>query len=199
MAGKNWIVGDRSAVAAELIYDAAAELIASDGLSAFDIDKLAARVHCSRATIYRYAGGKAKIRDVVIARAAARIVESVRAQAESLTGAERVVASVEFALAGVRSDPLGRHLVGSFPKSANGAEWFVGSKLVANFAADLAGITGGDHQAGGWLVRVVLSLILWPAEDAEIERQLVHRFIGPAFGHESGLDANNSRVAEAAS
>ncbi|EUA88544.1 bacterial regulatory s, tetR family protein [Mycobacterium ulcerans str. Harvey] len=58
MAGKNWIVGDRSAVAAELIYDAAAELIASDGLSAFDIDKLAARVHCSRATIYRYAGAK---------------------------------------------------------------------------------------------------------------------------------------------
>src|SRR5215471_10919491 len=62
-----------------------------DGLEAFDMDVLAARVHCSRATIYRYAGGKAQIRDAVLLRLAARIVESVRRAVKDLSGAERVV------------------------------------------------------------------------------------------------------------
>ena len=48
------------------------------GLDAFDVDSLAARVHCSRATIYRHVGGKAEIRDAVLVRAAARIVATVR-------------------------------------------------------------------------------------------------------------------------
>jgi AcrR family transcriptional regulator len=55
----DWLVGgDRQAVAAGRISAAATDLIAHDGFEAFDIDALAARVHCSRATIYRYAGGK---------------------------------------------------------------------------------------------------------------------------------------------
>ena len=61
MARSDWLVGgDRRTAAAERIYAAATDLIARDGMDAFDIDTLAARVHCSRATIYRYAGGKAR-------------------------------------------------------------------------------------------------------------------------------------------
>ena len=79
MARSDWLVGgDRGAAAAERIYAAATDVIARDGFEAFDIDALAARVHCSRATIYRHAGGKAEIRDAVLVRAAARIVETVR-------------------------------------------------------------------------------------------------------------------------
>ncbi len=69
MARQDWVVGgDRGAVAAERIYSAAAQLMLRDGLDALDIDALAEQVHCSRATIYRYAGGKAHIRDVVLLR-----------------------------------------------------------------------------------------------------------------------------------
>ena len=79
MARSDWLVGgDRGAAAAERIYAAATDVIARDGFEAFDIDALAVRVHCSRATIYRHAGGKAEIRDAVLVRAAARIVEEVR-------------------------------------------------------------------------------------------------------------------------
>ena len=75
----DWLVGgDRRTAAADRIYAAATDLIARDGFEAFDIDALAARVHCSRATIYRHAGGKAEIRDAVLVRAAAQIVETVR-------------------------------------------------------------------------------------------------------------------------
>ena len=50
-----------------------------------DIDTLATRVHCSRATIYRYAGGKAEIRDAVVARGCRTItIESVREAVQKL-------------------------------------------------------------------------------------------------------------------
>lgn len=72
MPGNDWIVGgNRRTIAAERIYAAATDLITRYGLNALDIDKLAREVHCSRATIYRRAGGKAQIRDVVLTRAAA--------------------------------------------------------------------------------------------------------------------------------
>ena len=61
MTRDDWLVGgDRRAIAAERIYDVATDLIAKRGFAAFDIDALAARAHCSRATIYRHVGGKAK-------------------------------------------------------------------------------------------------------------------------------------------
>ena len=50
---KDWLVGDRRVAAPERIYAAAAEIIAADGIDAFDMAALEARVHCSRATIYR--------------------------------------------------------------------------------------------------------------------------------------------------
>lgn len=62
MPGNDWIVGgNRRTIAAERIYAAATDLITRYGLNALDIDKLAREVHCSRATIYRRAGGKAQI------------------------------------------------------------------------------------------------------------------------------------------
>ena len=72
---QDWLVGrDRREVAAERIYAAAADLIARRGLEALTIESLAAAVHCSPATIYRHAGGKAVILDGVLVRVSARIV-----------------------------------------------------------------------------------------------------------------------------
>ena len=72
----DWLfAGGRRAAASERLYDAATELIFRDGFDNFSIDDLARSTHCSRATIYRYAGGKKDIRDAVLTRAAARIVE----------------------------------------------------------------------------------------------------------------------------
>ena len=110
----DWLVGgDRRTAAAERIYAAATDLIARDGLEALDVDALAARVHCSRATIYRHAGGKAEIRDAVMARAAARIVETVRLAVDDLSGSERIVTAITVALKEIRSDPLGQLMINS--------------------------------------------------------------------------------------
>src|SRR3984957_491966 len=180
MPHDDWLVGgDRRTVATERIYDAATDLITREGPDAFDIDTLAARVHCSRATIYRYVGGKAEIRDAVVARAAARIVETVRQTVENLHGPERVVTAITVALKLIRSDPLGHLMFSSL--RANDVVWLTGSPLLAGFATELTGLTDRDPQAALWVVRVLLSLLYWPVGDNDTERETVRRFVAPAF------------------
>jgi len=180
MPRDDWLVGgDRRAIAVERIYAAATDMLTRDGPDAFDIDTLANRVHCSRATIYRYVGGKAEIRDGVVARAASRIIESVRQTVENMSGPERVVTAITVALKLIRADPLYQLMIS--PVRANDMVWLTGSPLLAGFATELTGLTDRDPQAAHWVVRVVLSLMYWPAGDDEAERQLVERFVAPAF------------------
>lgn len=182
MPRDDWVVGgDRQAIAAERIYAAATDLIARNGLDALDIDQLAAKVHCSRATIYRYAGGKAEIRDAVVARAAAGIIDSVRSAVADLTGQARVVTAITLALKQIRSDPLSQLMIGSV-RGIDTLTGLTASPMLADFASELAGLADADPQAAQWVVRVVLSLLYWPAENAHAERHLVQRFVAPAFG-----------------
>jgi AcrR family transcriptional regulator len=184
MPRDDWLVGgDRRKIATERIYDAATDLITREGPDAFDIDKLAARVHCSRATIYRYVGGKTEIRDAVVARAAARIVETVRQTVEKLHGPERVVTAITVALKLIRSDPLGQLMLSSI--RADEMVSLTGSPLLAGFAADLTGLADRDQKAALWVVRVVLSLLYWPIGDSATERQMVQRFVAPAFAEQT--------------
>lgn len=181
MTGHDWLVGeDRRTAGAERIYAAATDLVVRDGLDALDIDVLAARVHCSRATIYRHAGGKSEIRDAVLARSAARIVDTVRQAVAGRSGAERVVAAIAAALQRIRSDPLVQPMVGSV-RGAQEMTRLAASPMVAGFARDLSGLSEDDREAAQWVVRVVLSLLCWPIEDAEAERQILERFVAPAF------------------
>ncbi|OBB06777.1 transcriptional regulator, partial [Mycobacteriaceae bacterium 1482268.1] len=138
------------------------------------------RVHCSRATIYRCAGGKRQIRDAVMERSAARIVEVVRGAVAGLTGSERIVTAIGVALKEIRADPLGP-LMFSTIRSDHDRTWLTESPIVARLATDLNGLTDDDTEAVQWIVRVVLSLLYWPVADAETEQKMVERFISPAF------------------
>jgi AcrR family transcriptional regulator len=182
----DWLVGgERRGIATERIHAAATDLIARDGLDSLDIDRLAERVHCSRATIYRYAGGKAEIRDAVLARSAAGIIDAVRAEVGNMTGPERVVTAITFALKKIRSDPLGQLMIGSV-RRGDAMTWLTASPMLAGFAGDLAGLTDTDPQSAQWIVRVVLSLAYWPLDDtvdSDAEHQLVQRFVAPAFSN----------------
>ncbi|MDT0440938.1 TetR/AcrR family transcriptional regulator, partial [Streptomyces doudnae] len=133
---KDWLIGgDRRVEAAERIYTAAAEMAARDGFDALDIDALAARVHCSRATVYRHAGGKAQIRDAVLARLAASIVAEVRRAVDGLTGAHRVLTAITVALQRIRADPMFGLLLGSL-RSGGGMADLTQSPVPAAFATE---------------------------------------------------------------
>jgi AcrR family transcriptional regulator len=180
MVRDDWVVGgDRRAAAADRIYAAATDLVLRQGFDAFDIDTLAAQVHCSRATIYRYAGGKAQIRDAVLMRLSAGIIDTVRHAVEGLSGAERVVRAITVALEQIRSDPIRRLMLTSGNSPEPGE--LHSSPMLGHLAAELTGITEADPQAAQWIVRVVVSLAYWPAGNSRVEQQTLRRFVAPAF------------------
>jgi AcrR family transcriptional regulator len=180
MVRDDWVVGgDRRAAAADRIFAAATDLVLRQGLDAFDIDTLAAQVHCSRATIYRYAGGKAQIRDAVLMRLSAGIIDTVRLAVEGLSGPERVVRAIIVALEQITSDPIRRLMLtsGNLPEPGE----LHSSPMLGHLAAELTGITEADPQAAQWIVRVVVSLAYWPAGNSRVEQQVLRRFVAPAF------------------
>jgi AcrR family transcriptional regulator len=177
MPRDDWLVGrDRRTEAAERIYAAAADLITHRGYEAFSIEDLAARVHCSPATIYRHAGGKAAIRDAVISIQAARVVDTTLEAIEGLEGPDRVVTATLVALHNLRSDPLAQFIrsVHTTPVS----EGIADSPAVARLAAEMLGHDYDDPLAAKWLIRVFLALWCWPLKDPAAERTLVQRFLG---------------------
>lgn len=176
----DWLVGpDRHREAAERIYAAADELLIRHGWDAFSIDVLAARVHCSPATIYRHAGGKTAIRDVVLRRQAERILASVREAIAGLTGPERVVTATVVALQRLRADPLAKVIRSLAPSP--GEEWLADSPIVTRFADEMIGLDTPNPLAAQWLVRTFLALWHWPLKDADAEARMVRRFLGPPY------------------
>lgn len=176
----DWLLGrDRRSAAAERIYAAAAELISRHGYDAFTIDALAAKLHCSPATIYRRAGGKTAIRDAVVAIQATRILDTVREAITNLSGKERVVTATNVALQRMHSDPLAQLMrsVHLRPDS----DWLTSSPVIAAFAAEMLGDADPDPLAAQWLIRVFLALWCWPLNDAAAERAIVERFLGPSY------------------
>jgi len=185
MSRGDWLFDDgRRAAAIERIYATATELIYRDGIDAFTVDALAAQTHCSRATIYRYVGGKKDIREAVLQRAATRIVDTVRASVEGRTGPDRVLTAIEVAVAEIRADPAGQLFLES--ARAGGWNWLTASAAVADFAAELTGIAGDDPHAAQWIVRLVLSLLLLPDADPRAEHNMLQRFVAPAFVERAG-------------
>jgi hypothetical protein len=121
----------------------------------------------------------------VLARTAARIINTVRASVESRTGPERVLTAIEVAVAEIRSDPAGQLFLDS-ARGGRGWTWLTASPVVADFATELTGLAGDDARAAQWIVRLVLSLLLWPDTDAQAEHQMLERFVAPAFAESGG-------------
>ncbi len=51
--------------------------------------------------------------------------------------------------------------------------WLTESPIVAGFATDLNGLADDDTEAAQWIVRVVMSLLYWPVDDADAEHRIV--------------------------
>ncbi|UNQ35816.1 TetR family transcriptional regulator [Prescottella equi] len=66
---------------------------------------VAERAGCSRATLYRYVGGKPAIVAAVVSSAAASVAEDVACAVAHLDGADRVVEAILTSVAAVRADP----------------------------------------------------------------------------------------------
>lgn len=180
VAAHDWLIGrDRRSEGAERIYTAAAELMSRQGYDGFSIDALARIVHCSPATIYRHAGGKAAIRDTVLTRQAERILDSVRDAITGLTGSERIITATVVALRCLRAEPLSQIM--RTMTAPPGTDWLTDSPVIARFAGEMVGEDNRDPLAAQWLIRVFLALWYWPIQDADEEEAAVRRFLGPPY------------------
>jgi AcrR family transcriptional regulator len=169
----DWLAGgDRTELATERIYAAAAESAALHGLDRLSIDDIAARVGCSRATVYRHVGGKRQLRDGVLARSIARIGAEVAAVVDGLDGEERIARAVLVSLDTIRTDPVAAGLLAGAPVARS----LLDSPRLAATATALAGLRVDDEVAPEWVVRVVLALLYWPMP-REGEEAVVRRFV----------------------
>ncbi|MFD1815438.1 TetR/AcrR family transcriptional regulator [Rhodococcus gannanensis] len=181
MTGRtDWLTGTpRREAATDRILTAAAAVLAERGFDAVTVDAVVDRAGCSRATLYRYLGGRQAILDGVIARAATEVADRVSAAVDGLDGADRVVEAILVSVGAVRSNPaLGTWFTGSRSRTVD--DYLASSTQLGALSATLTGL-GGDEAGSRWIVRVVLTLLTWPLPDAETERETVRRFVAPAF------------------
>lgn len=176
----DWLTGgNRRVLAVERIHAAAADLIREQGIDGVDVDQVAARAGCSRATLYRYVGGKRALVEAVMSRAADAVAERIEQALEPFENSERIVEAILASVTAIRAEPtLARWFTGSRSRSTD--EYLARAPELGRVAISLTRIAP-DEEAAGWIVRVVLSLLTWPLADAAAERRAVERFVEPVF------------------
>lgn len=180
--GYDWLIdGKRSDVARDRLIACAAELIARRGVAEFDINDLARHAHCSRATVYRHAGGRTAVIESVLMTASAHIVTAVRTATAGLDGRNRASVAISVALRELRQDRVIRqflrsgHLITMAPTA-------IISDTVATLAAELIGIDPSDTTSTEFAVRSFMTLLLWPADPVE-ENRLIDSIVAGIDRH----------------
>jgi len=184
---------DSPAPVAERIVEAAAELIASQGLHATSVDDIAAAAGCGRATVYRwFPGGRAELLDVTLDRGVDLIFGECAqriARARSLTDA--VAVTVNVAVVWLADDAVVQQLLADAPDTFA----TLISPMRLEPLLERAAQFGLDHFSrftdpitaawvGEWCVRVVTDHLRSPAPvvdltDPAVARRFVESFLVP--------------------
>ncbi|MFT5201661.1 MAG: AcrR family transcriptional regulator [Candidatus Aldehydirespiratoraceae bacterium] len=91
----------------EVVLKAAGRRLASHGIAGTTVDDVAAEAGVSRATVYRYIGGKNEIVPAVIGREAQEVLDRVAGVlTASITSAEAVADAVSTALVAIGENPV---------------------------------------------------------------------------------------------
>ncbi|MAU84527.1 TetR/AcrR family transcriptional regulator [Gordonia sp. Z-3] len=180
-----WLAPERAELAAGRILDVAEQLFVEQGVSAVTMRGLASAVGCSRATLYRYYPGKSEVLAAYVDRAATGLGTAVaEAVHDAPDPATRLVNAVLTAVRGVRDNPA---LSAWFVPDSAGRSTSLAlvspaiEHITTEFLAEIAPHTAESdlHERARWLVRVIVSLLTSPAESAEAEAALLHRFVVP--------------------
>lgn len=159
---RDWLLDDRrSDRARERLIEESAALIRQRGIDRFDINELARRAHCSRATVYRHVGGKKALIEAALVSSSMDIVTVVAERTAHLSGPERTAAAIELGLRAMRSDKLVRQTLQS-TRIHSSISVALSSPTVIAAAVTLLALPAGDDATIQWAIRGFLSLALWP-------------------------------------
>lgn len=185
---REWLREPEPDLAAEKILDAADKAFIELGVSAAGMAEIAEAAGCSRGTLYRYFRNRHELHLAYVKRAGRRIAGRVREQLAGIDDPrERVIEYILCAVREVRDNPgtaawFEPGVSGLAARMSHSSE--VVEHLTAAFGSDVLGLSGRGREyelRTRWLIRVILSLLLDPEENAAEERTLVERFVAPAW------------------
>lgn len=184
---RDWLSARRSEVAADHILDAADALFTQHDAATVGMHEIATAAGCSRATLYRYFENRDALYTAYVHREARRLYEEVSEKVAAVKDpTQRLIEGVITALNAVRDSPA----LSSWFATAQrpiGGEMAEHSEvirvLVEGFVGSLAGgAMQADDEVGRrarWLVRVMVSLLVFPGGDETDERTMLAEFVAP--------------------
>lgn len=182
MAG-DWLAANRTDAAAEKILDAADDLFARHQAANVGMNEIARAAGCSRATLYRYFENRDALHTAYVHREAHRVFEDI---GEGLNSAEdpgaQIVEGVLASLRRVRESPA---LSSWFAPDQRpiGGEMAERSEVIrARTEAFLSALGIEDvERRARWLVRIMVSLLVFPGHDEADERAMLEEFVLPVL------------------
>lgn len=177
----DWLAEKRTEVAADRILDAADELFARQDAATVGMNEIAHTAGCSRATVYRYFENRDALHTAYVHRETRRVFRELGEQIAGVADPrQRLLEGVVASLRIVRESPA----LSSWFASAQrpiGGEMAERSEVIQALAAGfLANLGGGDvEQRARWLVRVMISLLVFPGHDEADERATLEDFVIP--------------------
>ncbi|QYG94501.1 TetR/AcrR family transcriptional regulator [Iamia sp. SCSIO 61187] len=169
---------DRPSVALDPLLDAAAACFVRHGIARTRVPDIAAEMGVSRVTVYRQAGGIEQILGLLIARDLQRLLDMIPSIDGKEDGPALVVRILSGLVSEARSHPVLQKVLRDEPAvigpllATELPEIIDRAGAVLSPVLDLLASEGQiAHRDGrvlsGWLVRIGISLILAPVEDAE--------------------------------
>lgn len=183
---RDWLSARRSEVAADHILDAADALFTEQDAATVGMHEIATAAGCSRATLYRYFENRDALYTAYVHREARRLYQEVSEQVAAVTDpAARLIEGVITALRAVRQSPALSSWFATAQRPIGGemaehseviralVEGFVRSRADAGQDKDEVG------RRARWLVRVMVSLLVFPGDDESDERTMLAEFVAP--------------------
>jgi AcrR family transcriptional regulator len=181
---KDWLGARRTEVAADRILDAAAELYTQRDQASIGMNEIARAAGCSRATLYRYFENREALRTAYVHRETHRLGRAITQQIDGIEDPrERLIASISATLRMVRDSPA---LASWFAvtRPPLGGELAGQSEVITALAAAFVNSLGPQDPAvverrARWVVRVLISLLMYPGRDDDEERAMIEEFVVP--------------------
>lgn len=177
----DWLAATRSDAAAERILDAAEQLFARRDAASVGMNDVAKAAGCSRATLYRYFESRDALYTAYVHRETHRVFAEVGTHVDAtMQPVDRLTDAIVAALRQVRESPS---LSSWFAASQRpiGGEMAERSEVIAALTKAYLRSLGVDdvERRARWVVRIMVSLLVFPGRDEADERTMLAEFVMP--------------------
>jgi AcrR family transcriptional regulator len=181
MMPADWLAERRTEVAADRILDAAEELFIRRDAATVGMNEIARAAGCSRATVYRYFENRDALYIAYVHRETYRVFSEMGKHIAGISDPrERLLEGVAASLRSVRESPALSSWFASTQRPIGG-EMAERSEVIKALTEAFLGSLGIDdvEQRARWLVRVMISLLVFPGHDEADERAMLEEFVLP--------------------